>query len=162
MPLNCGVREDSWESLGPQGDATSPSERKSVLNIHWKDWCWKWRKLQYFGDLMWRTDSLEKTLMLAMIEGRRRRGRQKIRWLDGITNSVTMSLRKLQELVMDREAWHAAVHGVTKSQTHLSNWTELSSMTVLLYIILLLSILMWGLEGFMPSLDHSVPPVYFF
>ena len=83
-------------------------------------------KLKSFGHLMWRADSFEKTLMLGKIEGRRRRGRQRMRWLDGITDTMNMGFGELRELVMDREAWHAAVHEVTKSQIWLSNWTELN------------------------------------
>ena len=124
MLLNCGIGEDSWVSWASRRSnhlfLKEISPEYSLEGLMLK------LKLKYFGNLMWRTNSLEKTLMLGKIEGRRRRGQQRTRWLEGITDSMDLSLSRLQGLVMDREACCVAVHVVPKSRTELSDWTELN------------------------------------
>ena len=136
MLLNCGVGKDSWPARrSNQSILKEISPEYSLEGLMLK------LKLQYFGHLMRRTDSVEKTLMLGKIEGWRRRGRQGMRWLEGITDSIDISLSKLPELVIDREAWHAAIHGVKKSQTRQSNWTTILLKNHLCYPITTMG---WG------------------
>ena len=150
MLSNSSTLEDSWEALGLQRDQSinlkeiNPEYSLEQLML----------KLRYFGHLIWRVDSLEKTLMLGKVEGRRRRGRQRMRWLDGITDLMGMSLRKFRDTVTDGEDWCAAVHGVIKSWTWLNDWTAAAAV----FINWMCQILLWRTDSETSS-DSAHPPL---
>ena len=128
MLLNCGYGEDSWESLGQQGDQTNQSSRKSILNIHWKDWCWS---CSYNILTTWCKEPTHWKRPWCWKRLRAGEGGKRMRWLNSITDSMEMCLRKLWEIVKDEEAWCAAGRGITKSKTQLSDWTTIIQVTAL-------------------------------